>query len=107
MEFDEIKAEVKKVEPDTTRMDNENYFEAVIGHTSLEGMVNVLEGIFGAPAWPSKKKLPRDIVKVIDSVGGLRNDQTLYFINKEGCSTFAMLWPWQDGERITIKMSNM
>jgi hypothetical protein len=107
MEFDKIKAEIKKVEPDTTRMDNENYFEAVIGTARLEGMVSVLEGIFGAPAWPSDKKLSQDTEELITSVGGLRKGQTLYCLNKEGCSAFAMLWPWQDGEKITIKMSSI
>ena len=105
MEFDKIKAEVKKVELDTTRMDNECYFEAVIGHTRLEGIVRVLEGIFGAPAWPSDKKLLKDTEKLVKNLGGLRKGQTLYFLSKEGFSAFAMLWPWQDGERITIKIS--
>lgn len=107
MDFDKIKAEIKKVELDTTRMDNEDYFEAVIGHASLEGMVRVLECIFGAPAWPSDKKLFKDIEKLVKNVGGLRKGQTLYLLDKEGCSAFAMLWPWQDGERVTIKMSKI
>jgi hypothetical protein len=108
MEFDKIKAQIRKVEPDTMRMDNENYFEVVIGHTSLEGMVRILEGIFGLPAWPSDKKLSRDMEKLIKNVGGLRKGQTLYFLdNGSGCSAFVMLWPWQDGERITIKLSKI
>ncbi|MFA5255358.1 MAG: hypothetical protein WC419_01500, partial [Candidatus Omnitrophota bacterium] len=64
MEFDKIKAEVKTVELDTMRADNEDYFEAVIGRTNLEGMVRVLENIFGAPAWPSGNKLSKDIEKL-------------------------------------------
>ena len=108
MEFDKIKAEVKKVELDTMRMDSENYFEAVISNARLEGVVRVLEGIFGAPVWPSGKKLSKDTQALIKSVGGLRKGQTLYFLNNGSeCLTFAMLWPWQDGERITIKMSKV
>ena len=109
MEFDEIKAQIKKIELDATRVDNENYFEAVIiGKVHLEEVARVLEGIFGPPAWPSDKKLLKDVKELINSVGGLRKGQTLYFLNNEGeCSAFAMLWPWQDGERITIKMSKV
>ncbi|MCX5665866.1 MAG: hypothetical protein NT036_02295 [Candidatus Omnitrophica bacterium] len=108
MEFDRIKAELKKREPDTIRMDSENYFEAVIGRARLEEMVRVLEGIFGAPVWPSDKKLSKDTEKLIKNVGGLRKGQTLYMLNNgSGASAFAMLWPWQDGERITIKMSKI
>ena len=108
MDFDNIKAEIKKIEPDTMRMDNEDYFEAVIGNARLEEMVRVLEGIFGAPAWPSGKKLSKDTQILIKNVGGLRKGQTLYFLNNgSGCSTFAMLWPWQDEKKITIKISKI
>jgi len=108
MEFDRIKAEVKKVELDTTRMDNDDYFEAVMMKGRLEGMVRVLEDIFGSSAWPSKKRLLKNTQKLIKSVGGLRKGQTLYLLNNGGgCSAFAMLWPWRDGERITIKISKV
>ena len=108
MEFDRIKAEIKKTGPEIMRMDNENYFEAVMSRARLEGMVRVLEGIFGAPAWPSDNKLSKDTEKLIKSVGGLRKGQTLYMLNNGSeASAFAMLWPWQDGERITIKMSKI
>ena len=96
------------MEPETMRMDNENYFEAVIGHARLEETVRALEGIFGVPAWPSDKKLSKDAEILIKSVGCLRKGQTLYLLNnRSGCSVFAMLWPWQDGERVTIKMSKI
>ena len=105
MEFDKMKAQVKNVALETTRMDNEDYFEAVIGHARLEEVIHVLENIFGVPAWPSDKKPLKDTGKLIKSAGGLREGQTLYFLdNKSGCPVFAMLWPWRDGERITIKI---
>jgi len=107
MEFECIKTEIKKIELETMRVDNENYFEAVIGHTRLEAMVCALEGIFGSPAWPSGIKLTKDTERLIKDVGGLRKGQTLYLLNKEGSSAFVMLWPWRDGERVTIKMSKI
>ena len=107
MKFDNIKADVKKVELDIMRMDNENYFEAVIDHERLEGMIRVLEGIFGPPAWPSDKKLSKYIEGLIKDAGGLRKGQTLYFLDEEECLAFAMLWPWQDGKRITIKIAKI
>lgn len=107
MEFDKIKIEIKKIEPETTRMDNENYFEAVVGKSRLEGVIQVLESIFGAPAWPSEKKLLKNIEKLVKNMGGLREGQTLYLLDKEECSAFVMLWPWQDGERVTIKISKI
>ena len=105
MEFDKIKAQVMTIEPDTMRINNEKYFEAVITIARLGGLIHVLEDIFGAPAWPSNNKLSKDMEKLVKDAGGLRRGQTLYFLNKEEGSIFAMLWPWQDGERITIKIS--
>lgn len=108
MEFDEIKTEVKKARPDTTRIDDDKYFEAVIARARLEETTRVLETIFGAPVWPSKNKLSKDTERLIKNVGGLRKGQTLYCMNNGNeCLAFAMLWPWQDGERITIKISRV
>ena len=109
MEFNKIKEEIKKIEPDTTRTDNESYFEVVIGSARLEEMVRALEAIFRAPAWPSKNKvkIPKDVEKLIKNAGGLRKGQTLYYTAQEGHSVFVMLWPWQDGQRITVKMSKV
>jgi hypothetical protein len=30
--------------------------------------------------------------------------QTLYFSDNNGSPVFAMLWPWQDKENITLKL---
>ena len=96
MEFDKIKAQVKKLGVDITRMDNENYFEVVICRARLEEMVSVLEGIFGAPVRQSDNKIPKDAENLIKKAGGLRKGQTLYLLNdKSKYSAFAMLWPWR------------
>lgn len=107
MEFDKLKEEIKKVELETTRANDDRYFEVVVKKDCLGGMVRILEGIFGAPAWPSNNKLSRDIEKAIKNFGGLRNGQTLYALSGEGFSVFAMLWPWQDGQRTTIKIGKV
>jgi len=107
LEFNNIKAEIKSVILDTLRIDNEDYLEIVIKKTSLENIMKKLEGIFGLPARPSSKKLSKEIEKLIKNMGGIREGQTLYLLEKEGCAAFAMLWPWQDGERITVKLAKI
>ena len=108
MEFDDIKARIRNTGPDTTRTDSDDYFEAVIDQARIEEVARVLESIFGAPAWPSDKKLSKDTQILIKSVGGLRGGQTLYVLsNGGGCSAFAMLWPWQNGEKVTLKISKI
>ncbi len=108
MEFDSIKAQILKTEPDTVRTDSEDYFEAVVGKARLEEVVRVLGGVFGPPVWPSNQKPSKETERLVRGVGGLRKGQMLYFLNnKSGLSAYAMLWPWQDGEKTTLKMSKI
>lgn len=104
MEFEKIKAEIENIGLDNKRADNGDYFEAVVKKESIGKIMRFLEGTLGNPVWPSQNKLPRDADKIVKNFGGLRKDQTLFFLNKDGASLFAMLWPWQDGERITVKI---
>lgn len=107
MEFDKLKTEIKNVGFDMTRSDNEYYFEAVIKKARLEELARVLESNFGPPAWPSRLKLSKEAGNALKNFGGIRNGQTLYFSNNGAHQIFAMLWPWQDNERVTIKMGNV
>lgn len=107
MEFDKLKTEIKNVGFDMTRSDNEDYFEAVIKKARLEELARVLESNFGPPAWPSRLKLSKEAGNALKNFGGIRNGQTLYFSNNGAHQIFAMLWPWQDNERVTIKMGKV
>lgn len=104
IEFKQLKAEVKKAELDSIRTETENYFEAVIKNSCLESLLRVLKNSFGPPAWPSRNKLSKEVEKIVSNFGSLRKGQTLYFSKQEDCLVFVMLWPWQDNERVTIKM---
>ena len=103
MEFDKLKTEIKNVGLDMTRSDNEDYFEAVIKKARLEELVRVLEDNLGPTAWPSPHKLSKEAQIALKNFGGIRKGQTLYFSNDGAHQIFAMLWPWQDNERVTIK----
>lgn len=107
MEFNKLKTELKNIELDTTRMDNENYFEVVIKKERLNEIIPIVERILGPTAWPSCSKLSKDTEKLIKNFGGLRKGQMLYLLCKDGFSIFAMLWPWQDNERVTIKIAKV
>lgn len=107
MEFDKIRAEVKNVGLDNMRADNDSYFEAVIKKDSVNKVSQVLEGSLGKAVWPSQNKIPKEAQTTVKNFGGLRKGQTLYFFSENGVSLFAMLWPWQDGERITVKMGRI
>ena len=104
MEFHKLKTEIRKIELDVTRIDDDNYFEIVVKRHCLGDVVCLLEGVFGPPAWPSRNKVSKETEKAVKNFGGLRRGQTLYALNADSFSIFVMLWPWQDGERTTIKI---
>ena len=107
MEFNNLRTEVKNSEFDMTRADSKSYFEAVIKKVNLGGLVLILESNLGPQAWPSQARLAKEAEAIINNFGGLRKGQTLYFLKNADYSIFAMLWPWQDGERVTIKMGKV
>ena len=104
MDFKQVRDEVKCLKIDALRTDCDNYFEAVIIKEELAKLTNRLENFFGIPAWPSKGRLPLHVRQVINSFGGVMAGQTLYLHSEGKETTFAMLWPWQDGERTTLKI---
>jgi hypothetical protein len=104
MQFSELKEQIKTVEFETLRFDIDNYFEAVLVRATLEKLNSVLEKTLGLAVWPSKKCLTDEIEKAIASFGGIRGDQMLYFLSDANGIIFAMLWPWGDGNHITLKL---
>jgi hypothetical protein len=104
MQFDEIRKELEGVVFDNLRIDDHNYFEAVIVKNELAKLTASLQRLFGSPVQPSDKRLSLQIQEMIKEFGGIRPDQSLYFWNEGKDAIFAMLWPWQDGLRITVKI---
>lgn len=105
IEFTQLKAALKSIDFNMIRQDTENYFEAVLAKEHLPELVLELEKNLGLPVWPSKDRLSPRIEKNIEEFGGVREGQTLYFGEGEGIYLVAMLWPWQDNKRITLKMA--
>lgn len=104
MDFNEIKKEVKDINFDTLRTDKDNYFEAVVVEEELEKLKERLKKIFVEPVSPSQDRLSFQMQLAIEDFGGIQPNQTLYFWNEGQDTIFAMLWPWQDGCHITLKM---
>lgn len=104
MQFSSVRKEIKGVDFASLRTDCDNYFEAVVMKEELEKLTSRLDKVFGTPIWPSRNSLSFETQKVIDGFGGIMPGQTLYFWNKGQDTIFAMLWPWKDGERATLKI---
>lgn len=103
MDFNELKTQIKNAGANTVRTDNDDYMEVVVKKDNLVKVIAVLESLLGKAVWPSKDKLVKEAQKMVDNLGGLRKGQTLFFSDKDGLALFAMLWPWQDGEKTTVK----
>ena len=103
MEFVQLKTELRNVNFADIRTDDNEYFEAVLKSPDLGLLISRLDDSFGSRAWPSGQSLSGQAQKIVNDCGGIRKGQTLYFQGDVTCSVFVMLWPWQDGEHITLK----
>jgi len=104
MDFSLIRNDIKKLSFDACRTDSENFFEGVIFKVELEKLNLRLKNFLGEPVFPSKDRLPRKAQEAADSFGGIMDGQTLYYKNEGNDSVLAMLWPWKDGQRTTVKI---
>jgi len=104
MQFNEIRKELEGVVFDNLRIDDHNYFEAVVVTNELAKLTASLRRLFGSPAWPSKNRLLLQTQEITKDFGGIRPGQTLYFWSQGKDTVFAMLWPWEDGYRTTVKI---
>lgn len=104
MDFNEIKKEVKNITFETLRMDSDSRFEAVMVKDGLANLTAILERFFGPPAWPSQSEMSPQVEGIINGFGGIMPGQTLYFWSQGSDTILAMLWPWQDGMHITVKI---
>ena len=82
------------------------YFEAVINKGDLELLLSILGKHLGPPAKePGKEiKLPVEIQRGVNSWGGLRIEQSLFYKKEDKQVIFATLWPWvSNPNRVTLK----
>lgn len=104
MEFNKIRDEVKKLDLELLRSDTSDYFEAVVIKEELAKLHERLKNFLGEPAKAPENQIPARMQEKINDFGGLMPGQTLYCKDEGGDSIFAMLWPWQDGKRTTVKI---
>ncbi len=82
------------------------YLEAVIGTKDLELLNSILTKYLGPAAKESGKEgsLPIEIQKIVDSLGGLRKEQTFFYRQQGSVVLYAAIWPWEsDPSKVTLK----
>jgi hypothetical protein len=104
MDFSSLRKDVKAFNFEALRADCDNFFEGVIAQQELEKLSLQLKNMMGEPVFPSKSRLPYKLQETVNGLGGIMPGQTLYYKTSDTDSILAMLWPWKDGLRTTIKI---
>ena len=105
MSFNELLQEVKRIRAEQIRYEFTNYFECVTGVEFIRELCQVLEGRFGPPLKRAGQDPTKEAKRCAESLGGIQKNQVLYFLEKEDLLNCAMLWPWEDGTRVTVKIA--
>ena len=102
--MEELMRTAKRIGAEETRRESEDYLELVMNREKLDTLEQALQHYFGEPFKPAGVR-PSDVCeKVSGSYGGITTDQTLYFTERENVPNAAMIWPWADGKRLTVKI---
>jgi hypothetical protein len=82
------------------------YLEAVINTKDLELLNSLLRKYLGSATkeYGKETNLPKEIQNIVDSLGGLRNEQSFFYRQEGRQVIYAAIWPWKsDPNRITLK----
>jgi len=104
MDFCSIRKNMKVFNFEALRTDCDNFFEGVIIQQEIDKLNFQLQSLLGEPVYPSKNRLAHKVQKIVDGFGGIMPGQTLYYKDSGSESILAMLWPWKDGQRTTVKI---
>ena len=105
MTFAELMRDIKSIPLDEIREEGEEYFECVLGRKHLASLYPFLELFFGPPFKPPGIKPTGAADDYTKNYGGILTQQTLYYTERDGLSHCGMIWPWNTGERATVKLA--
>ena len=98
----ELLDKLKELYTIQVRMENPEYFEAVLLATEYPDMENELIEFLGQPSKAKGKAPEARHSEVTSEFGGIRADQVLFEKLEE--NLIAMIWPWQDNKHLTLKI---
>ena len=105
MTYQELLGELKRLNIDEIRTDTTTFFEFTINTGLSDQLQNTLESYFGIAFKPAGSRPNKDAQKVTESMGGIRENQTLYLLEEDQNLNCAMIWPWSDGQTATVKLA--
>lgn len=82
----------------------EDYLELVFLRKDFEKWDHLLTEFLGPVASPFDAEPSQNHLEISKAFGGVRKGQALYLKDFGDYIIMAMLWPWQNGTHITLKM---
>lgn len=104
MRYDLFLEELKKVPFLELRSDDPDCFELVVKVSEMSKVNAVLETFFGKAIKPKGEKVSEDAKKKAAPYGGVRDDQSLYYVAAEELYFYSLIWPWANGQSATVKV---
>ncbi len=95
---------MKTVPFEEIREDSSDKLEFVVLTPQLALVSQILSDYFGVPVKPAGANPSGQSKELTENFGGILKRQTLYYIENEGYSNLAMIWPWSDETCATVKI---
>ena len=104
-DFPGLVAQLKQLPYQEFRKEENGYIEFVLAVKDLLQLYPLLELFFGPPFKPAGIVPSEEAVQRTSYYGGIEKQQTLYYMEEGGLSSCAMIWPWKDDIRVTVKVA--
>lgn len=105
MRFEELRENLKKLNGTIKSDAVDFYFEAVFSEEQYVTVETSLNEYFSAPLKAAKQHPTPESDACAGRYGGAKVNQTLFVKKKEGgVMDIALIWPWSDGRRYTLKL---
>lgn len=104
MTFEELLEKFRNIKCEETRAHQDHYCEVVVSTATLPSAVSILQSYFGSPLKPAGTKPSKEAESHANPYGGVMGNQTLYFHQSETTRELALLWPWENGTSVTLKI---
>ena len=102
--IEEVMRSIKSIGHEEIRRESKTYLEIVFNSEAMGKIKTILEDYYGPAFKRAGANSGREADKFCKEYGGIQKEQELYYKNYQGVLQLAMIWPWHDGHRSTIKI---
>jgi len=106
--FNQLRMKLKQLDIAELRFDLDDYVEFVIQMDMVAQVKIILELYFGGAVNLDKEDEDQQVQEAVEFVqtkGGIRQNQTLFYRPRNGLKEYAMVWPWCDGSKVSIRLA--